>query len=180
MENIGYIFSEPQKDIIDKKEALEKYCAKEGLDCHYHIGSGNKIISLLNCVKNDTKRIYISTAKDITRSIEEYKKIEKFLNGQGIQLINIDHNEAFVLNKACILSVDYPINCKKNYEEVEDQYIQYRGHDFPRIRYGSERTHWVDEYCHDCGAAIGECHRMGCDVEECPICHRQLIGCECY
>ena len=34
------------------------------------------------------------------------------------------------------------------------------------------------ETCHDCGAERGEHHAMGCDVEQCPTCGRQLIGCE--
>lgn len=33
--------------------------------------------------------------------------------------------------------------------------------------------------CHDCGAAEGMIHELGCDMEECPFCGGQLIGCEC-
>jgi len=31
--------------------------------------------------------------------------------------------------------------------------------------------------CHDCGAKFGEIHEYGCDMEECPVCHRQFMGC---
>jgi hypothetical protein len=31
--------------------------------------------------------------------------------------------------------------------------------------------------CPDCGAAIGELHRDGCDVEPCPHCGWQAFGC---
>jgi len=51
----------------------------------------------------------------------------------------------------------------------------------PRIRYGDESSDWkADEYpCHDCGALKGEFHVPSCDVEECPVCHGQALGCEC-
>jgi len=36
--------------------------------------------------------------------------------------------------------------------------------------------------CHDCGIvnAKGNIHHLGCDVERCPICRRQLISCGCW
>ena len=51
----------------------------------------------------------------------------------------------------------------------------------PRIRYGDESSDWhADEVpCHDCSAVKGEFHAEGCDVEECPVCHGQALGCEC-
>jgi hypothetical protein len=50
-----------------------------------------------------------------------------------------------------------------------------------RVRYGDESSDWhaADSPCHDCGAIKGEYHVPGCDVEECPICGRQALGCEC-
>jgi hypothetical protein len=33
--------------------------------------------------------------------------------------------------------------------------------------------------CHDCGVKEGQLHHRGCDMERCPVCHEQLITCEC-
>ncbi len=33
--------------------------------------------------------------------------------------------------------------------------------------------------CHDCGVEPGQVHVHGCDVERCPVCGYQLIGCAC-
>lgn len=50
---------------------------------------------------------------------------------------------------------------------------------YSRIRYGDEQHEWGSERCHDCGAAVGHFHHLNCDVEECPACGGQLIGCDC-
>ena len=34
--------------------------------------------------------------------------------------------------------------------------------------------------CHDCVAREGELHVFGCDMERCPFCGGQLIGCGCF
>jgi hypothetical protein len=33
--------------------------------------------------------------------------------------------------------------------------------------------------CPECGAATGELHELGCDVEQCPYCGGQFISCDC-
>lgn len=36
-----------------------------------------------------------------------------------------------------------------------------------------------DRRCHDCGVKVGGYHHPGCDMERCPRCKGQLIGCRC-
>ena len=36
---------------------------------------------------------------------------------------------------------------------------------------------WLKIVCHDCDAKVGELHKLGCDMERCPICGAQLISC---
>ena len=59
------------------------------------------------------------------------------------------------------------------------------GQKYARLRYGTE-TGWLeidptfaDIPCHDCGAIKGQFHCDGCDVEQCPKCGNQLLGCSC-
>jgi hypothetical protein len=51
------------------------------------------------------------------------------------------------------------------------------------IKFGSEERYKFykneNERCHDCKVKINGIHHPGCDVEECPQCHRQLISCGC-
>ncbi len=65
--------------------------------------------------------------------------------------------------------------------EVQSGTIRLEGRYFQRIRYGSERHDWGARYqrCDYCAVAQGEFHLIGCDIEECPRCLRQLISCEC-
>lgn len=51
----------------------------------------------------------------------------------------------------------------------------------PRIKYGNEDNGWDpgDMPCSDCGAMKGEFHVPSCDVERCPVCSEQALGCNC-
>jgi hypothetical protein len=59
------------------------------------------------------------------------------------------------------------------------------GERFEPIAYGQETRYraygpWPRfERCHDCWAPVSALHHDGCDVEECPLCHGQLISCDC-
>jgi hypothetical protein len=55
------------------------------------------------------------------------------------------------------------------------------GRTIARVPYGSERDDYgANEHpCEDCRVLKGEFHVRGCDAEECPECHGQLITCEC-
>lgn len=56
------------------------------------------------------------------------------------------------------------------------------GSNSPPVKHGEEtRADWGSDggRCHDCGAKVGKFHHPGCDVEECPKCGGQLIGCSC-
>ncbi len=52
---------------------------------------------------------------------------------------------------------------------------------FEPIRYGSPREGWDDDdppdRCRDCAVTVGGRHHAGCDMENCPACGEQLIGC---
>ena len=37
----------------------------------------------------------------------------------------------------------------------------------------------LSRHCHDCGIKFGNVHHVGCDVESCPKCNGQFIGCGC-
>jgi hypothetical protein len=51
-----------------------------------------------------------------------------------------------------------------------------------RIRYGDEAEDWGADRgpCHDCAALKGQFHAFElCDVERCPVCGEQALGCDC-
>jgi len=66
-------------------------------------------------------------------------------------------------------------------DPIQNAYVVLRGEQYLRITYGQESDSGCDELgsCDDCGAAVGQIHVVGCDREECPRCHGQLLSCLC-
>jgi hypothetical protein len=68
-------------------------------------------------------------------------------------------------------------------DDLEPAALLIEGELYMRTRWGSEqddelKAHGLfDGPCTDCGCALGELHTMGCDMERCPRCNRQLFSC---
>lgn len=58
-------------------------------------------------------------------------------------------------------------------------YIRCGGKYYKRIKYGEDGMSYDNRRCPDCGAKPGHYHHISCDVERCPVCGLQLIGCDC-
>ena len=73
--------------------------------------------------------------------------------------------------------------CKYCFEEMEEvvgcawnQAVEFPdGKLIPSVPYAHDEY----ENCHDCNAKRGYMHHPGCDMERCPRCGGQLIGCGC-
>lgn len=62
--------------------------------------------------------------------------------------------------------------------------IRYNGKTYDRIRFGEEFDMYAgavgeEERCPDCGTKAGRFHHFGCDIENCPVCHGQMLG-DCH
>jgi hypothetical protein len=55
------------------------------------------------------------------------------------------------------------------------------GTEYARVRYGDEKLDWNADsrHCPDCAVFKGEFHVESCDIEECPRCGIEMIGCGC-
>jgi hypothetical protein len=79
------------------------------------------------------------------------------------------------------------IQMRRDYAESLEQAqrtIYYRAEDslVPRIRFGNETYPMVTQgegLCPCCSAAHGQCHEPLCEREQCPVCKRQVMSCDC-
>ena len=61
-------------------------------------------------------------------------------------------------------------------------HYEINGESHPRVKYGEEDDDWGADRqpCHDCRVLTGQYHvGPACDVERCPVCGGQVIGCDC-
>jgi hypothetical protein len=70
----------------------------------------------------------------------------------------------------CGRAMDPGVGCVLTHVRTDD------GEPVLRIRVG-EGDDWGAPICHDCNAATGQLHHMGCDVERCPKCGGQMLMC---
>jgi hypothetical protein len=76
--------------------------------------------------------------------------------------------------KTCNLEMHEAASCVEEPIELVDA-------TYEPVRWGDEQTDWEHgPRCGDCGVLPGGVHHPGCDIEECPRCHEQLITCECW
>lgn len=62
--------------------------------------------------------------------------------------------------------------------------IESAGTEFRRIALGDETAGWwvgrePDDECDDCSVRCSQLHHLSCDMEQCPPCFDQLLGCGC-
>lgn len=85
--------------------------------------------------------------------------------------------ERFVFYRDVEMSADWPDKIRRAQAQTT---LVIEGHQYPRLRFGRERPLRTDvTTCHDCAVVVGEFHVPGCDNEQCPRCHLQLISCGC-
>jgi len=80
----------------------------------------------------------------------------------------------------CKLDMSTAVGCTESTVEIGSEVYQ-------AVKFGEEqRLTWMqedarpdDHRCPDCNTTWGNYHHPGCDREECPKCHRQLISCGC-
>lgn len=114
---------------------------------------------------------------------ELHNKIQRDLWGIEARLIKYFKTNFVIYNGV-------EVNKTHPHEIVKAQnHIGYYLNDaeYYRIKYGDEKygdeiipSNWADIPCHDCAVLKGQYHTDGCDVEQCPKCREQALGCGCF
>ncbi len=75
--------------------------------------------------------------------------------------------------------------CKQDMQKADGciphSYGKAAGNGLGAVKYPAipENTQTDGGRCHDCNALAGQLHHPGCDMERCPKCGGQAIGCGC-
>jgi hypothetical protein len=88
-------------------------------------------------------------------------------------------SEEYVIFNGVKVAAEWPAKIIEAQEKIT--YV-INGEPRERIRYGDEAEDWGadDGPCHDCAVVKGQYHvPFLCDVERCPGCGEQAIGCDC-
>ena len=92
-----------------------------------------------------------------------------------------DKEYTVIVGTKKVRRVGYYCTPPHNQEDLNDPACCYA--DDIKSFYKSEITKLLDEAkkerCHDCNCLLGEKHYDGCDMEECPFCHLQLMSHSC-
>ena len=142
---------------------------------------------------------------DIARLIRDYTKmatLKKEFNEFGVSLITLDDDSAQENDSALDMSLMQRLNKAlepngdlREYSVCEDCHqekapnkgclvrkLTINGKVYKRIPAGYAKEpnkYYEGRLCHDCNVSYGQYHHPGCDCEQCPVCHEQLISCDC-
>ena len=111
---------------------------------------------------------------------ELHEKIDKNLWGVEARYMKYFKNR-FVMYNGLEVDKEHPSEIVKAQKHIG--YLL-NGVEYYRIKYGSEEygecEFNADIPCHDCAVLKGQYHTDGCDVEQCPKCREQALGCGCF
>jgi hypothetical protein len=126
---------------------------------------------------------------DILRDKEIRKRFNRvhFLRTRGLHRLEKEIPDSEISQIALQFYIFFEY-LKDYWEAQEEKTVVLQGKRYRRIRYGKEPVQkefeltWsemITRPCGDCEVIQGELHLDGCDIEMCPRCFGQFLGCEC-